>query len=154
MSIICREISPQDLGPALRLWEKSGGIGLSYADSVESLESFLQRNPGLSYVAMEDSTIVGAVLGHDGRRGYLHHLAVIKSHRRAGIGRQKVENCLSALRAIGIMKRQLLIFTEYIEGTEFWWGIGWTLRQELAMMSAWASIEGHTHGGPEHFSGT
>jgi putative acetyltransferase len=69
--------------------------------------------------------MAGAVLcGHDGRRGYLHHLAVAESHRRGGIGRQLVERCLTGLRSIGIMKCHLFIFIDNDIGLDFWQGFG------------------------------
>jgi hypothetical protein len=123
MSTIIREFAPSDLTTALRLWEITEGVGLSEADSIEEIERFLLRNPGLSYVALDRSTIVGAILcGHDGRRGYVHHLVVAESHRRGGI-----------------MKCHLFIFIDNDIGMDFWQGIGWTHREELAMMSAWTS---------------
>jgi ribosomal protein S18 acetylase RimI-like enzyme len=140
MSTIIREFAPSDLTTALRLWEITEGVGLSDADSIEEIERFLLRNPVLSYVALDRSKMVGAVLcGHDGRRGYLHHLVVAESHRRGGIGRQLVEHCLIGLRSIGIVKCHLFIFIDNDIGMDFWQGIGWTHREELAMMSAWTS---------------
>ena len=140
MSITYRELLPSDLDAALLIWSMSEGIGLSDADSIKRLERFLIRNPGLSYVAVENGKVVAAMLcGHDGRRGYLHHLAVTTTHRREGIGRALVEYCLKALRVDGIMKCHLFIFDSNIGGLEFWRAIGWTHREELAMMSAWTS---------------
>ena len=72
----------------LTLWRKSEGVGLSDADSNKSIHSYLKRNPGMSFVAKAEGKIVGAVLGgQDGRRGYIHHLAVRDDFRRQGIGR-------------------------------------------------------------------
>ena len=66
-----------DLQQALKFWETSAGVGLNESDTIEHLTDFLQCNPELSLVAIDNEVIVGAVLcGHDERRGYLHHLAV------------------------------------------------------------------------------
>jgi ribosomal protein S18 acetylase RimI-like enzyme len=143
MPVMIREMTPADIDSALRIWQITEGVGLSAADSVDEITRFLVRNPGLSFVAMEETNMVGAVLcGHDGRRGYLHHLVVAESHRRAGIGRELVSRCLNALRINGIMKCHLFIFVDNDAGMRFWRGIGWTHRQELAMMSAWTSPDG------------
>lgn len=77
-----------DYDEAWALWKRTEGIGLSQADEPRNIASFLARNPGLSFVAEEEGKIVGAVLcGSDGRRGFLHHLAVEKSrHGRASGG--------------------------------------------------------------------
>ncbi|MEX0586364.1 MAG: hypothetical protein WD176_06955, partial [Pirellulales bacterium] len=75
-------ISPMlatDYDEVVALWEATEGVGLNESDSRENIARFLARNPGLSMVARVGGQIGGAVLcGHDGRRGYLHHLAVGK----------------------------------------------------------------------------
>jgi len=136
MSIVIREMTIQDYDEVLALWQTSEGVGLSDADSEESVARYLERNPGLSFVACDGEHLVGAILcGHDGRRGYIHHLAVSESHRRQGLGRALVERCLSALRQAGIDKCHLFVFADNRDTIAFWKGIGWTQRVELVMMS-------------------
>jgi len=74
MSIVIQEMTTQDYDEVLTLWRSSEGVGLSDADLEEGVAHFLDRNPGLSFVARDGEHLVGAVLcGHDGRRGYIHH---------------------------------------------------------------------------------
>ena len=48
----------------------TSGVRLRDADSREATARYLERNPGLSFVAFIDGVIVGCVMcGHDGRRG-------------------------------------------------------------------------------------
>ena len=52
-------------------------MGLSEADSQENIVRYLDRNPYLICVARDGNMLMGAILcDHDGRRGYIHHLAV------------------------------------------------------------------------------
>jgi ribosomal protein S18 acetylase RimI-like enzyme len=133
---LIREMTLREYDDILALWQASGGIGLSDSDSRESLAGFLRRNPGLSLVAWADGQLVGAVLcGQDGRRGYIHHLAVRRSHRRRGVGRALAEGCLSALRAVGIDKCHLFVFSRNRGAISFWERIGWSQRTDLIMMS-------------------
>ena len=118
------------------LWQRCSGVGLSSADERDQITAYLARNPGLSFVAVEGSAVVGAVLcGHDGRRGYIHHLAVDDDYRRRGIGKRLVEECLAALQEAGIQKCHLLIFHENEDGIAFWEAGGWTLRRDIMVMS-------------------
>jgi len=72
-----REMTIGDYDEVLALWKGTEGVGLTPADSRQNVARFLARNPGLSLVARAGGKIVGAVLGgHDGRKGYLYHLAV------------------------------------------------------------------------------
>jgi putative acetyltransferase len=120
----------------LELWRQCEGIGLSDADSPENIKAYLDRNPGMSYVAMAGGKIVGAILGgHDGRRGYIHHLAVASEYRRQGLGRQLVERCISALASVGIRKCHIFIFNTNMNGIAFWQAAGWLVRQDVQLIS-------------------
>ena len=95
----------------------------------------LWRNPGLSFVARADGVLVGAVLcGHDGRRGYLHHLAVAPAHRRLGIGRRLVARCLSALARQDIPKCNIFVYGHNACGRAFWRRAGWKPRPDLELL--------------------
>jgi len=118
------------------LWRRCEGLGLSSADLREAIESYLDRNPGMSFVAKANDSIVGAILGgHDGRRGYIHHLAVDANWRRRGIARQLVEKCLHALKESGIQKTHIFIFNDNANGIAFWKSIGWIGRSDISVIS-------------------
>ena len=125
-----------DYDEVIALWRASEGVGLSRADERPAIERFLQHNPGLSFVAREGGRLLGAVIcGTDGRRGYLHHMAVAPESRRQGIGTRLAETCLSALHEQGIDKCHLFVFAANRSAREFWARIGWKERVELVIMS-------------------
>ena len=120
----------------LTLWQQCEGIGLSNADSQENIGSYLERNPGMSFVALNEGQIIGAVLaGHDGRRGYIYHLAVHPEWRRHGLGRQLVDQCLQVLKGAGIQKCHLFIFNDNTGGIAFWKSIGLDFRKDINVIS-------------------
>lgn len=136
MDIELREMTIEDYPDVYNLWKKYREIGLSDADSKEGIRRFLERNPGLSFIARDGNQVVGAALcGHDGRRGYIHHLAVDEAHRMRGIGKSLVNRCMFALMRIGISKCHLSVFEDNQGAIEFWKKLGWTKRVELDMMS-------------------
>jgi len=94
-----------DYDAVYALWKTTPGIGLSEADERRNIAVFLEYNRGLSFVAEAGGAIAGAVLGSfDGRRGYLHHLAVAPGFRRSGIGRTLVERCLADAEDLGLQR--------------------------------------------------
>jgi N-acetylglutamate synthase len=136
MAVEICAMSMLDYDEAMCLWQSSEGVGLSRADEREAIARYLARNPGMSFVARDGGELVGTVLaGHDGRRGYVHHLAVRTSHRRMGIGRALAGCCLAALKADGIDKTHLFVFGENRTGRDFWREAGWYERLELVIMS-------------------
>jgi putative acetyltransferase len=135
-SIRIRPFEINDHAAAIDLWQATEGIGLSAADSRSSIKAYLKRNPGMSFVASSNRGMLGAVLcGTDGRRGYLHHLAVRPDFRGRGIGRQLVAHCLKALKEAGLPKCHLFLFRANRSGRVFWEKIGWTLRSDLDVVS-------------------
>jgi len=136
VTVNIRAFDRNDIDTARALWAGMPGVGLSAADEPTALVAFLERNPGLSAVALDDTRIVGTLLcGHDGRRGLLHHLAVDPARRRRGLGRALVNHSLSALQAAGIAKCHLLVFADNIEGQRFWQAVGAEARVELDLYS-------------------
>ena len=124
-----------DFDAVIALWRRTAGVGLNESDTRPAIAAYLRRNPKLSFVAEKNGQVIGAVLcGHDGRRGYLHHLAVSKRFRGRGIGRQLVNACLAKLREAGIQKCNIFIFANNAEGMKFWKHTGWSLRAELRLM--------------------
>jgi len=132
---IVRPFRVKDYDAVIALWRRTEGVGLNESDTRRAIAAFLRRNPRLSFVAEKNGRVIGAVLcGHDGRRGYLHHLAVSKRHRRRGIGRLLVNACLAKLRKAGISKCNIFIFANNADGMKFWAHTGWRLRTELRLM--------------------
>jgi ribosomal protein S18 acetylase RimI-like enzyme len=136
MSMSISEFTSADYDDVVALWRAVEGVVLSAADSRDAITDYLKRNPALSFVAREEGVLVGAVLcGHDGRRGYLHHLAVTPSHRRRGLGRQLMRRCLAGLAALGLEKCHLFVLRDNVAGVRFWRGAGWTPRDDVCMLS-------------------
>ena len=135
MSQTIRPMTIADYEMVLRLWQQTEGVGLNESDTRENIASFLERNLGLSRVALDGTNIVGAVLcGHDGRRGYLHHLAVAKTHRKLGLGRALVEACLAHLMRLNLSKCNIFLFADNTDGEAFWKHNGWASRPDLLVM--------------------
>jgi ribosomal protein S18 acetylase RimI-like enzyme len=131
-----RPLSEADLPAAIALWRACEGIGLSDADREAELQTFLARNPGLSWAAIEGGALLGCVLaGHDGRRGFLYHLAVRSDARRRGLGRALATRALQSLRAEGIAKCHIMVYRDNAEGHAFWQRAGFSQRDEIVIRS-------------------
>lgn len=138
-----RTFQPADHPAALTLWQRTEGMGLGSWDEAGPIGQFLERNPGLSVVAEADGRMVGAVLcGHDGRRGFLYHLAVDREFRGQGVGRQLVESCLARLRALGLTRCHIVAYQSNAEGRRFWQHLGFRERSELQLCSCDLSAVG------------
>lgn len=130
------EMKISDYNDVINLWRNAGYIHLSNADSKNNIEAYLKRNSGLSFVVRTEEKLIGAILaGEDGRRGFLHHLAIERRYRKMGIGHALVERCLVRLKERNISKCHTFVLKENEKGNQFWTAIGWKERGDLKMMS-------------------
>lgn len=136
MNYATEPMSLDDFDAVLALWRCTEGVGLTESDNKSNIELFLKRNPGLSFVARnEKREIIGAVLcGHDGRRGYLHHLAVATEHRRRRIGTALADRCLAELKKLKMLKCNIFVYGSNAEGKRYWERHGWRVREDLRLM--------------------
>ena len=109
--MIIREMTIEDYEEVLPLWKSDKGIHLEEdLDSKEMIEKYLARNPNLSFVACDNSKIIGCCLaGHDGRNAELHHLVLAPEYQNMGIGRQLYEACVHALAQQGMRHIRLFV---------------------------------------------
>lgn len=128
-----RVMAIDDYDAIYDLWIHTPGMGLNTTDdSKEGIEKYLKRNPTTSFVAEADGKIVGVIMaGHDGRRGYIHHTAVLPEYRKHGIASRLVERALFALDMEGIKKVALVAFSKNEIGNEFWEKRGFIAREDL-----------------------
>ena len=128
-----RLMTIEDYDGVYTLWRNTPGMGLNTTDdSREGIERYLRRNPTTSFVALWEDAIVGVILaGHDGRRGYIYHTAVLPAFRSRGIARQLVEQAMAALEREGIHKAALVVFARNALGNGFWESIGLSPREDL-----------------------
>jgi putative acetyltransferase len=134
----------EDHDQVVALWRTDSGVGLSVSDSREGVARYLDDDHCVGFVACDgnadEAAIVGAVLcGHDGRRGYVTHLAVVESHRRRGIGAALSDRCIEWLRDQGIDKCHVVVFADNHEAMDYYRATGWIERTELVLFSKFTS---------------
>jgi ribosomal protein S18 acetylase RimI-like enzyme len=116
-----RPLIAADYSAVATLWRRCDGIEIAEGDDETSFRSYLERNPGLSHCADADGTLIGAALcGHDGRRGFIYHLAVASAFRGRGVGKEILNRGLAGLQERGIARALVLVAEDNTPGREFW----------------------------------
>jgi ribosomal protein S18 acetylase RimI-like enzyme len=131
-----REMVIADYDMVIELWSKTEGMCLSDADSRPNIELYLNRNKGMSFVCALDGKMIGTILcGHDGRRGYIYHVAISTEHRGKSIAKKLIENSLSKLKSEGMVKCHIMVMADNDIGNQFWSYTGWTRRNGILLYS-------------------
>jgi ribosomal protein S18 acetylase RimI-like enzyme len=114
------------------LMRRTPGMSLRDADSREATARYLERNPDLSFLAVDAGKIIGcAMCGHDGRRGYLQHVIVDPVYRGQGIANELVERSLAGLAQLGIDKTHIDVLVDNELGNTYWTRRGWQRREDI-----------------------
>lgn len=129
-------LGPKDCENTLSFWRHSEGLGTGAVETTEMLSSFLKRNPGLSFKVTDRDEIVGTILcAHDGRRGYLHHLAIKSSYSDHSVGKTLIDRTLRGLDQLGIRRCHVFIATDNQGGQISWKSGNWKERDNLMIYS-------------------
>lgn len=125
-----------DYDEVYAMWQTTSKRAISNADNREQIERYLDRNDGMSQVAVIDGKIVGTVLaGHDGRRGFIHHMAVLPQYRRRKIGHSLAQTALEKITTEGIDKTHIFCYQNNETGQDFWTDFGFEKRDDVFVYS-------------------
>ena len=133
MEILIRKMEPGDYDMIIKLWEQVPGMGLNdLDDSRDGILRMLQRNPGTCFVAEDSGEIIATIMvGTDGRRGHIYHLAVREAYRGKGTAKRMLDAAEEAVRRLGISKIFLVALKSNPEGNDFWEHIDYTVREDI-----------------------
>jgi ribosomal protein S18 acetylase RimI-like enzyme len=112
-----------DISASLMLWRQVEGLMLrDESDNPMAIRRFLTRNPGLSFVIEDaDGELIGSILcGHDGRRGFIYHLAVSPDHRRSSYATTLIGTSLKGLARLGITRCHAFVRIDDAGADGFW----------------------------------
>ncbi|ROR91056.1 GNAT family N-acetyltransferase [Nocardioides aurantiacus] len=112
-----------DLSALHDLWRATGRTSLTE----DELRVTLNQASSTLLVAEDgQGGIVGGVLGtFDGRRGWIHRLAVHPDHRRDGLGTALVADIERSLTSRGALRVNLLVMPANGSGLAFWQRLGY-----------------------------
>lgn len=135
--MLMRAATPADHAALFTLWRSVPGIQLRAEDEYEPFCRYLERNPGLSLlVEAEGKPIASLLAGHDGRRGYLHHLAVAPAWRGRGLASALLAEVLARLAEQGVRKSHVFVLGAAPEALAFWRARGeWLARDDIQVFS-------------------
>lgn len=128
-----RTMKTDDYAEVMALWKSIKGFRIrAVDDNFEHIKRFLERNAGLSVVAIKDNHIVGTILsGHDGRQATFYHVCVDSKFRGENIAAKMVKEAVDRVNAEGISKITLIAFKKNLAGNIFWKSQNWKQNKEI-----------------------
>ncbi|MFX1407121.1 MAG: GNAT family N-acetyltransferase [Promethearchaeota archaeon] len=119
----------------INLW-RNAGISIGSSDTFEEVKIMFNRNPELFLIGKSKNRVIAVVMGaFDGRRGYVHHLAVDPKYQKKGYGKNIMDELMKKFRKMGVHKVHLFIEKYNKKTVSFYLKLGWEIRDDLIMMS-------------------
>ncbi|MHB9032971.1 MAG: GNAT family acetyltransferase [Anaerolineae bacterium] len=125
--MLMRSFQMSDYPAVVALWQQAGpGITLRPSDEPAEVARKLERDPDLFLVAEEGAEIIGVIMGAwDGRRGWIHHLAVRDDWRNRGVGSSLLSEVEARLKTKGCLKVNLMVMKANIDAQRLYTRLGY-----------------------------
>jgi len=132
---IIREYQSSDYHAVFEIWQACE-LTLGLSDTFQELERVRLLHPNLFLVLENGKEIIGTVMGSfDGRRGYVHHLAVLPEHRQNGCGTLLMRELEKRYEKMGAVKIHLFVEKRNQAVVAYYEKRQWQVRNDLIMMS-------------------
>ena len=136
--VTIRQYRDEDYYSARALWMVCGLEVDDPADSREGMARFRARNPEFCLVAEKEGCICGTVMGgFDGRRVWVHHLAVAPECQGRGLGHRLMAELERRALAAGIPGLNLFVAEGNEEVVAFYRHLGYEELRGLTPMRKW-----------------
>ncbi len=123
------EMITTDIPELLKIWDVTPNICYSQEyDYDQVVARYLERNPGMSFIARDNVTgkIIGTILaGTDGMYGTIRHAVVLPPFQRQGIMMSLTEAAMSGLKKYNIHEAFLYVLDGNISGISYYEKRGW-----------------------------
>lgn len=134
--LLLRPFTMTDYDAVRALWANAGtGVTLRPSDEPAEVAKKLERDPDLFLVAVAAGAVVGVIMGAwDGRRGWLHHLAVAEEFRNRGVGTALLMEVEARLKAKGCLKVNLMVFRDNEAAQRLYRRLGYSPMERVLLM--------------------
>jgi ribosomal protein S18 acetylase RimI-like enzyme len=127
----CQDRDKQDV---IALWNEAFPGNSPWNIPEEDIERKSKMQSELFLVAELNGKIAGTAMGgYDGHRGWVYYVAVIKKHRRKGIGRSLMMRLEADLKAMGCPKLNLQVRSSNQDAVEFYRRLGYAVEDRVSM---------------------
>ena len=129
-----RRYAEADRDGVAALWTEVFGYEGRHNDPLVSIGLKMAHDPDLLLVAVEESRVIGTVMGgYDGHRGWVYSVAVDERDRHRGVGSVLMSEIEHTLRALGCLKVNLQIVGSNSGVVEFYRRLGFSVEDRISM---------------------
>ena len=132
--VVIRSFEVQDHDEVVSLWKDIFPDDPPWNEPTNVIRRKLTVQPDLFLVGHVDGRLVGTVLaGFDGVRGWIHHLAVHRSHQRQNIARALMTKAEEGLAKLGCPKVNLQVRVTNSAVISFYRTLGYSVEERASL---------------------
>ena len=129
-----QKLAPKDYDRIVKVWEEAGlpfrPVG---RDSKKNITSQLRSNRVTILGAIEENELIGVVMvTHDGRKGWINRLAVMKAHQHKGIASLLLHEAESFLNKMEYEIYCVLIENDRDASKQFFSNLGYAEEKDIS----------------------
>ena len=118
----------------MALWQDVFGYEAAHSAPDLVIEKKIAADDGLFFVAISQQSVVGAgMAGYDGHRGWVYSMAVLRAHRKKGIGSALLAFAERRLSSLGCLKINLQIMEGNEAVQQFYQANGYVIEKRTNM---------------------
>ena len=126
-------LGESQIDDAIALWH-AAGLTRPWNDPGEDVRRALEGPASTVLAGVEEGSLLAtAMVGYDGRRGWVYYLAVGTEARRRGHGRALMRACEDWLTQRGIPKGNLMVRGENLTARDFYAALGYGVDDVLVL---------------------
>ena len=116
------------------LWQEAFPNDAPWNKASAAIPEKMRFQPDLMLVALEGPLVVGSVIaGYEGHRGWISRIAVLRAHRRKGIGHALLSEAERRLAALGCIKINLQVIETNRAVVRFYGEAGYVIEPRVSM---------------------
>lgn len=116
------------------LWREAFPNDAPWNKAAVAIPEKMRFQPGLMLVACDGPAVVGSIMaGYEGHRGWISRVAVLKTHRRKGIGEALLAEAEKRLTALGCVKINLQVVESNAAVIDFYVASGYAVEPRISM---------------------
>jgi ribosomal protein S18 acetylase RimI-like enzyme len=116
------------------LWKNAFPDDKAWNVAAAAIPEKTRFQPDLMLVALEGNLVLGSVMaGYDGHRGWISRIAVLKSHRKKGIGQALIAAAEERLATLGCVKINLQVVESNSAVVAFYERAGYQVERRISM---------------------
>jgi ribosomal protein S18 acetylase RimI-like enzyme len=134
--LVISDLRSDEIAAAIAIWDEAGLLRPWNDPQADAALALRGADSTILAARYDEKLIATAMVGHDGHRGWVYYLAVVRALRRRGIGAELMREAEQWCIGRGVPKLQLMVRGENIEVVRFYAALSYG-KSDVVVLAKW-----------------